>query len=181
MKYQRTEKKKRGVNRLSSIILCSEMLILFVICICLLNINSSDEEYSNRRTKVGHFFKPIQLFRIGEEQIPVGEARILDRNRERIGLTIGRLREQYSCYNKSGILVKNIFIESRDTRLLVEEVEESYSDYYFELEVDARVENEMLNNLLDSLKNYSQKEIELVVWSSENKRSTKILPDDFEF
>lgn len=157
------------------------MLILFVICICLLNISSSGQEYSNRRTKVGHFFKPIQLFQIGEEQIPVAEARISDRNRERIGFTIGRLREQYSCYSKSGILVKNIFIESRDARLLIEEVEESYSDYYFELEVDARVENEMLNNLLDSLKKHSKKQIELVVWNSENKRSTRILPDDFEF
>lgn len=181
MKKLGTGKKDQSVNRLNLKILWSEMLILFVICIFILNMNSSGEEYRNRRTKVGHFFKPIQLYRSGEEQLPTGEARRSNRNGERIGLTIGRLREQYSCYTKSGILVKNIFIESRDTRLLIEEVKESYSDYYFELEVDARVENGLLNNLLDSIKQYSQKQIDLVVWNSENKRVTKTLPGNFRF
>ncbi|MEZ5043303.1 MAG: hypothetical protein R2828_25630 [Saprospiraceae bacterium] len=181
MKHIRTRKGKQRINKLSLILLCSEMFIIFVICICISNMSSDDEEYKNRRAKVGYFFKPIQLYQSEEGQLSAGEVSTSDREAERIGLTIGRLREQYSCYNRFGILVKNVFIECRDTKLLIKEVEESYKDYYFELEVDEKVDNVLLNNLLDSLKHYSKKRIELIVSNSENKRIVKTLPDHFEF
>lgn len=181
MKHIRTEKKKQDVNGLRLIILCSEMFMIFAICILTLNMNSRKEAYKNTRAKVGHFFEPIDLYRSEKGRSSTKEVGKTDQDGEKIGLTIGRLRGQYSCFTKSAIMVKNVFIESRDTKLLIEEIERSYSDYYFELEVDRRVDKILLNSLLDSLKHHSKKQIELVVLNSENKRLTEVLPDDFEF
>lgn len=181
MKHLKKGKEKYIANRSNFTILCSELLLISFICLYSLNVKSNDQEYENVQQKIDCFFKPIQLLRNGEEQIFTEKVGYFDRDEERIGLTIGHLKEKYSCYNKFGILVKNIFIESRDIKFLIQEVEKNINDYYFELEVDARVDNDLLNELLDTLNHYSKQQIGLIMSTSENKRIVKVLPDHFEF